>query len=201
MKRKKNQHKLSKRTDWPQTCSSWNSVLDNVMFGAEVCLPDYILLVRCLVTQSCLTLCDLMNCSLPGSSVHGDSPGKNTGVGCHALFQGIFPTHGSNPGLLHCRWILYCLSHQGSPRILECVAYPFSRGFSQPRNRTGVFCITDGFFTRWATRDTYMNLKMVVYSLSLLKYGGRTGKLKAKMAWNLKSSTCRNHNFPHPNWF
>jgi len=38
-----------------------------------------------------------MDCSLPGSSVHGDSPGKNTGVGCHALFQGIFPTQGSNP--------------------------------------------------------------------------------------------------------
>ena len=68
----------------------------------------------CLVTQSCPTLCDPMDCSPPGSSVHGDSPGKNTGVGCHALFQGIFPTQGSNPGLLHCRWILYCLSHQGS---------------------------------------------------------------------------------------
>ena len=48
--------------------------------------------VLCLVTQSALTLCDPMDCSLPGSSVHGDSPGKNTGVGCHALFQGIFPT-------------------------------------------------------------------------------------------------------------
>ena len=44
-----------------------------------------------------------------------DSPGKNTGMGCHALFQGIFPTQGSNPGLPHCRWILCRLSHQGSP--------------------------------------------------------------------------------------
>ena len=56
-----------------------------------------------------------MDCSPPDSSVHGDSPGKNTEVGCHALLQGIFPTQGSNPGLPHCRWILYCLSHQGSP--------------------------------------------------------------------------------------
>ena len=40
-----------------------------------------------------------MNCSLPDFSVHRDSPGKNTGVGCHALLQGIFPTQGSNPGL------------------------------------------------------------------------------------------------------
>ena len=62
-----------------------------------------------------MTLCDLMDCSPPDSSVHGDSPGKNTEVGCHALLQGIFPTQGSNPGLPHCRWILYCLSHQGSP--------------------------------------------------------------------------------------
>ena len=44
-----------------------------------------------------------------------DSPGKNTGVGCHFLLQGIFPTQGSNPGLLHCRQTLYHLSHQGSP--------------------------------------------------------------------------------------
>ena len=48
-----------------------------------------------------------MGCSPPGSSAHGDSPGKNTGVGCHALLQGIFPTQGSNWGLLHCRQILY----------------------------------------------------------------------------------------------
>ena len=46
----------------------------------------------CLVTQMCPTLCDPMDCSPPGFSVHGDSPGKNTGVGCHALLQGIFPT-------------------------------------------------------------------------------------------------------------
>ena len=65
----------------------------------------------CLVTQSCPILCDPMDCSLPDSSVHGDSPGKNTGVGCHALLQGIFPTQRSNPGLLHYRWILYHLSH------------------------------------------------------------------------------------------
>ena len=66
--------------------------------------------VLCLVTQSCPTLWNLMDCSPLGSSVHGDSPGKNIGVGCHALLQGIFPTQGSNPHLLRllcCRWILY----------------------------------------------------------------------------------------------
>ena len=69
----------------------------------------YFLDVLCLVTQS--TLRNPMNCIPPGFSVHGDSPGKNTGVGWHALLQGIFLTQGSNPDLLHCRWSLCCLSH------------------------------------------------------------------------------------------
>ena len=51
----------------------------------------------------------------PGSSVHGDSPGKNTRVAFHVLLQGIFPTQEQNPSLLHCRQILYSLSYQGSP--------------------------------------------------------------------------------------
>ena len=63
--------------------------------------------------QSCLTLCDPMDCSPPGSSVYRDSPGKNTGVGCHFLLQAIFPTQGLNSGILHCRQILSCLSHTG----------------------------------------------------------------------------------------
>ena len=67
----------------------------------------------CSVAQSCPTLCDPMDCRLPGSSVHGDSPGKNTGV----------------------------------------VAMPFSRGSSQPGDRTQVSCIVGGFFTIWATRE------------------------------------------------
>ena len=71
--------------------------------------------VLCLVSQSCPILCNPMDCNPPGSSVLGDSPGKNTGVGCHAFLQGIFPNQGLNPGLSHCRLILYQLSYQGSP--------------------------------------------------------------------------------------
>ena len=70
-----------------------------------------------------------------------NSPGQNTGVAGLSLLQGIFPTQGSNPGLLHCRQILYQLNHKGSPRILEWVAYTFSRGSSWPRDWTGVSCI------------------------------------------------------------
>ena len=61
-----------------------------------------------------------VDCNLPASSVPGDSPGKNPGVGCHALLQGVFPTQGSTPGSQHCRRILYHLRHQESPIQCKC---------------------------------------------------------------------------------
>ena len=71
-----------------------------------------------------------------------NSPGQNTGVGSLSLLQEIFPTQGSNQGLPHCRWILYQLSHRGSPRILEWVDYPFSRGIfpTQESNQGLLHC-------------------------------------------------------------
>ena len=75
-----------------------------------------------LVTQSCQTLCDPMDCSLPGSSVHGDSPGKNTGVKKKKkkeYWSGLPcppPEDLPNPGLPNCRQSLYHLSHQGSSK-------------------------------------------------------------------------------------
>ena len=61
----------------------------------------------CLVAQSCQTLCSPIDGSPLDSSVHGESPDKNTGVGCHALLHGIFLAQGLNPDLPHCRWVLY----------------------------------------------------------------------------------------------
>ena len=117
-----------------------------------------------------------------GSSVHGDSPGKNTGVGCRVLFQGILPTWGSNSALPHCRRVLYHLSHQGSPRILKrqlsllqmsssSVLCPplspmsSSSGSSQSRNRTGVSSVGGVFFTSWATREAnaYIYIYIDIY--------------------------------------
>ena len=73
--------------------------------------------VKVLVIQSCLTPCNPMGYSPPGSPIHGiNSPGRNTGVGSHFLLQGIFLNQGLNTCLLHithCRQILYHLSHQG----------------------------------------------------------------------------------------
>ena len=93
--------------------------------------------VLCAYVLSCSVMSSSLEphgCNLPGSSIYGDSPVKNTRMGCHALLQGIFPAQGLNPGLPYFRQILYHLSHQGNPRILEWVPYPFSRGSSCPRN-------------------------------------------------------------------
>ena len=76
----------------------------------------------CSATQLCPTLCDPVDYSLPDSSVHGNSPGKNTGLICHARLQGIFPNQGSNPGLP--QLILYHQSHQGSLRMLQWYPIP-----------------------------------------------------------------------------
>ena len=112
-------------------------------------VPSLVCPGLCSVAQSCPTLCDPMDCSPPGSSVHGNSPDKNTGVGCHVLLQGIFPTQESKPGLLHCRRILYQLSYQGSPKSLSRVRLfvtpwmvtlqaPLSRGFSRQEYWSGL---------------------------------------------------------------
>ena len=93
-----------------------------------------------------------------------NSPGQNSRVGNHSLLQRIFLTQGLNPALPHCRWILYQLNHQESSRILEWVAYPFSRGSSWPRDQTGVSCIAGRFFTSWATRKALLiNLRHIYF--------------------------------------
>ena len=113
----------------------------------EWTLPE----TMCLVTQSCLTICDPMDCrgllfawEFFRPEYWGGSPFPSPGDLCNP---------GLNPGLLHCRWILYQLSHQRSPRILEWIAYPFSSGSSQPRNQTGVSYIAGGFCTNWTIRE------------------------------------------------
>ena len=75
--------------------------------------------MKVLVAQLCPTLSNPTDCSLPGSFVHGDSSGKTTGVGCHFLLQGIFPTKGSNPGFPHRRQILYLWATREATPIKE----------------------------------------------------------------------------------
>ena len=98
--------------------------------------------VKVRVAQSCLALCNPLD-----YTVHGILQARILEWVAFSLLQDIFLTQESNPGLLHCTWILYQQSHKGSPRLLEWVAYPFSRGSSQLRNQTRVSCIAGGFFT------------------------------------------------------
>ena len=109
------------------THSSWHE-LNTTLIDWCLCQQDELqgtAMSNCLV---CVLSCSVTSDSLQpyglysplGSSVHGDSPGKNTGVGCHALLQGIFPTQGSNTDLPHCRWILYRLSPQSALEVSKC---------------------------------------------------------------------------------
>ena len=110
------------------------------------------------------------------------TPGQNTAVGSLSLLQGIFPTQWLNPGLPCCTRILYQLNHKASPRILEWVADPFSRGSSWPRKGTRPSCIAGRFFTKDAGKFWHLYLKTEHYAMYLneLKVDHR---LKCK-TWN-----------------
>ena len=88
----------------------------------------------------------------PWTVVHGILQARI--LGTLSLLHGIFSTRGLNPGLLHCRQILYQLSHKESPRTLEWIPYPFSSRSSPPRNGTWVSCIAGRFFTNWAIQGS-----------------------------------------------
>ena len=128
--------------------------------------------------------CSVMSNSLwpHGLSSPKNSPGQHTGVGSLSLLQGIFPTQGLNPGLLHYRQILYQLSHKGRPRILEWVAYPFSRRSSWHWNWTrsptlqvdslptelsgkSIFCIQKSIFTLVFSEGNFWALERFFFNL------------------------------------
>ena len=119
--------KLKQRTKYISVWKIWKMLFYAInqpqMAICECAMPPLFLCVLCLVTQSCLTLCDPMDCSSPGSSVHG-------------ILQA---------------------------RILEWVAYPFSRRSSQPKNQTGVSCTAGGFFISWATRNPHSSYRFVTW--------------------------------------
>ena len=106
------------------------------------------------LTQSCPTLWDPVDCSPPGSSVYGASPGRNAGVGCHALLlREIFPTQGLNPGLTHGSQILLPSEPAGKPKNTEADNLSLLQGSSQPRSQAGVSCTARRFFISWTPRE------------------------------------------------
>ena len=130
-----------------KVCFSRNSFVYQVQFLAKfsispivhkATLHSLLCFVQCVKSES--ESGSVMSNSLRPHGLYSpwNSPGQSTGVGSLSLLQGIFPTQGWKPGLLYCRQILYQLSHLRNPRILKWVAYPFSRGSFQLRNRTRV---------------------------------------------------------------
>ena len=151
--------------------SSGSMTCDDIIFltTTELVLTYSLCILYKVLKVLVVTLCNSSeseSCSVVSNSLwpHGlyspwNSIDQNTGIGNLSLLQRIFPTQGSNPGFPHCRQILYQLSHKGSPRTLEWVAYPFSRGSSRPRNWTGVSHIAGRFFTNWAIREACGGIK------------------------------------------
>ena len=114
----------------------------------------YICVCMCLVAQSCLPLCDPTCCSqaplFPGKILQA----RILEWVAMPSSKGIL--EGSNPGLLHCRWIPYHLNHQGSPRILEWGSLSLLQENFPTQGSTQVSCIIGGFFTSWAAREAHM---------------------------------------------
>ena len=114
---------------------------------------------------------------------------------CFSLYTAFHP--GSNPGLPHCRQILYCLSRQESPRILEWVACPVSRGSSQPRNQTGVSCIVGGFFTSWVTSSVQLLSRVRLFGTPGLQHTQLPCPSSIPRAY---SNSCPSSRWCHPGW-
>ena len=106
-------------------CHPWDSPGKNTGVGCHFLLQCMKMKSESEVAQSCPTLCDPMDCSLPGFSVHGIFQARILEWVANFLLLGIFSTQGLNLGLLHCRQILYCLSHQGNPKYLALKVYSF----------------------------------------------------------------------------
>ena len=112
----------------------------------------------CLVTQLCPALCNPIDCDAPGSSVYGVSPGKNTGVGCHSLFQGIFPTQRPNPGLPDCRRIV----------LFVCVfVFLPSEPPRKPKiTGVGTLYLLHGIFLTQESNQGLLHCPQILYQLS-----------------------------------
>ena len=155
--------------------------------------------------HSVMSDCDRMDCNPPGSAVHGESLGQDTGVGCHAVLQGIFLTQGSNTGLPGCRWILCHLSHQGSLLIYNSWLVLSLLTPTLPAFVTGIYFVASLF------RDTLSPNPHQIPSLFLLvlKKSDKqwlTGKTSPRfygckymyLSWDIKKTLIVNH--PLPTW-
>ena len=120
-------------TPWQIVGEKVESVIDFLFLGSKITaegdcsheIRRLLLLGRKAMTnlmKSETEICSVVSNSLQSHRLYSpwNSPGQDIGVGSHSRLQGFFPTQGSNPGLPHCKWILYHLNHQGSPKFHIC---------------------------------------------------------------------------------
>ena len=138
------------------------------------------------VVQLCRTVCDPMDSlfvEFHQAPCPWNSPGKSTGVGSHSLFQGIFLTQGSNPGLLRCRLILYHLSYQGSPQNIRCdlsmESHQAPCPWNSPGKSTGVgsHSLLQGIFLTQGSNPGLLHCRLILYHLS---YQGSPQKIRSE---------------------
>ena len=147
--------------------------------------------MKVLVAQSCLNLWDPMDCSPPGSSVYGDCPGKNTQVGCCSFLQRIFPIQRWNLVYLHCRPILYHLSHQGSHYLWEKPvlpvkpSWPFSEACIALRTLLSFSIHREGFGEEDSHRVNPQTLRRGSWFGPVLS--SESLRAKVKMSWGCDS--------------
>ena len=158
---------------WDLTRQSYNSYgkVKSIKVNLGIRWGAYPACMHAKLLQSCPTLCDPMYCSLLGSTVHGDFPCKNTGVGCRVLLQGIFPTQVSNPRLPHCRQILYRWATREAWAYLLCMKYIV------------VFSCSETLCT--VRRNTYMSFNMDKSHKHDVKNKRNLQKKRTHMAWPL----------------
>ena len=135
-------------------------VLEVYIWYSSQSLHLSVLPMLCYVTQSCPTLFDPVDCSPPGSSVHGDSLGNNNGEGCRALLQAFFPTQGLNPGLPHCQWILF---------FFFFFFLPVDSLLSEPPGEPILFYLSEANYIVYSSGGTYENNVFESY-ISILVY-------------------------------
>ena len=130
--------------------------------------PGMLQCVCMLVVQSCLTLCNPMNCSLLRLLRPWESASKSTGVSCQFLLQGIFPTEGSNLGRPHCMQILYHLSYQGS----HAAVYGVAKHQTRLRDQTTATCFKDSHsiqIKHFKYHSLYKRLFLILYKINITK--------------------------------
>ena len=146
--------------------------------------------VPCLVAQLCLALCEPTDCSPPGSSVHEDPPGRNTGVGCPALLQGIFPTQGSNQVSCTAGGFFTIWATREAQEYWGGEPLPSPGDLPGSELNRGLLHSRRIFFTSWATRETLLSVNQRQKTPKTTKFSTCSPHLQILELFLYSNSSC-----------